>query len=118
MSEARAMRMPSDRYAAWAPWRERIAGADKPIHESSPECGLYKLRRDGRWALIQIDLVQALDDDGALIDDEGPIAWCNGKPIGMSAVWPRCAANPVTPDEFDRIARVPAARDLSRQVIT
>jgi hypothetical protein len=110
------MRTPTDRAAAWAEWRERLAGARVAL-TMEPRCGLYRAKRGGRWVAVQIDLLQVTGEDGDLLEDECFVAWETGRPVDPWEAWSFCAANPVSARDYERIKAAPAVFDLSRQVV-
>lgn len=116
------MRAPTDRAKAWAPWRRMLAGERVRI-DDAPLCGWYKAKRFGQWTAVQIDLVQDVDPEtGELIGDERFVAFVGKTDVFYEAdkiaeIWLRCAANPMSEAEAERLLRMPAVSDLSRQVI-
>lgn len=110
------MRTPSDRGASWDHWRRRLAGEDLPI-TTEPQPGLYKCKLRGHWVAVQIDLKQPTDENGELTGDEAFVAFVNGEPDDADCIWSWCADHPISQAEFDRIERMPAVTDLSRQVV-
>lgn len=117
-----SMRRPTDRAAAWANWRARSEGRALPVG-AAPECGFYKARRGGRFICVQIDLIAETDPDtGELLSDERYVAFLGADATIYDAamideIWLRCAANPITEAEAERLLRAPAVSDLSREVI-
>lgn len=116
------MRRPTDRALAWDHWRRRLNGERLEI-TSQPQCGWYRAKRRGQWVAVQIDLQQEIDPEtGDLITDERPIAFIGDDVFYDAArvgeIWLHCAAHPITEAEAERLLRMPAVRDLSRQVVT
>lgn len=111
------IRRPSDRAAAWALWRARLAGQAIALDLNAPHCGLFQMRLFGRWAPVTIDLVQELAaETGELLADEELAAWVSGRRIEVDRVWPRCAGHPLTEKAFAALSRVAGVRDLTREV--
>lgn len=113
------MRVPTDRAAAWAPWRRMLAGERVGVTDT-PLCGWWKAKRFGRYVAVQIDIESDCDDEGALVSDERVVAWIGDERFDGDAVcdiWIRCAAHPLSEAEFERLRRMPVIADLSRQVI-
>lgn len=115
------MRRPSDRAALWQWWRDALArkpGLRRPIE---PQCGRYQAKRRGQWVAVQIDVVSTIDENGELIEDETLSAWVQGErfdePDKVEAIWLACK-NPITDEEFRRIANTPRVDDLTRSVVT
>lgn len=109
-------RQPSDRVAAWAFWRGVLAGEITSV-PMEPQCGFYRMKVNGRSVPVSIDLEQQTDDAGDLIADEAMVCLVNGRPWRADDVWDRCAGNPITEEEFDRLRRAPVVTDLTRQVV-
>lgn len=116
------MRAPTDRTAAWEPWRRMLAGERVAITDT-PCCGWYRAKRRGQWCAVQIDLVQDIDPEtGELLGDERFVAFLGANDVFYEAekvadVWLRCAANPIGEAEAERLLRMPPVSDLSREVI-
>lgn len=116
------MRRPTDRSDAWATWRAMLAGERVAVTDT-PCCGWWKAKRFGQWTAVQIDLVQDVcPDTGELLGDERFCAFVGPHDVfydddKVAAIWLRCAANPISEAEAERLLRMPAVSDLSRQVI-
>jgi hypothetical protein len=117
------LRRPTDRNVAWASWRARIEGraADQPI-TSVAECGWYRAKRHGQHVAVQIDLVQEVDPDtGELTAPESFVAFVGADTFyeqsKIEEIWLRCGGSPITEAEAERLLKMPAVSDLSRQVI-
>jgi hypothetical protein len=115
------MRKPTDRTEAWSRWRQRVEGRALAI-TTTPECGFYRAKRKGQYVGVQIDLLQEIDEEtGELRSEEQLIAMIGDDTfIGdrVDAIWVACGGNPISEQEFERLLRMPAVSDLSRQVIT
>lgn len=115
------MRKPTDRTEAWDHWRRRVSGEVLPI-TSEPRPGFYRAKRRGQYVGVQIDLLQEIDEEtGELRSEEQLIAMIGDDTfIGdrVDAIWVACGGNPISEQEFERLLRMPAVSDLSRQVIT
>ncbi len=114
------MRAPTDRAAAWAPWRRMLAGERVAISDT-PFCGWYRAKRRGQYVAVQIDLIQDVcPDTGELVSDERFVAFVGGDVFydqeRVADVWMRCLGA-IGEAEAERLLRMPAVSDLSRQVI-
>lgn len=111
------LRAPTDRAMAWGPWRERVAGDIRGV-TTEPECGLYKMKRGGRWVGVQIDILQDIDaETGELTCEEEMRAWIDGREVDALEAWESCAANPISAADFERLKHAPVVSDLTREVI-
>lgn len=111
------IRAPSDRNALWQAWEDRLAGKRVAI-TGTPQCGLYKARRNGRWVGVQIDIESDIDaETGELVGDERFVAWIAHERFDADAVWSYCAKHPINRDEFKRLLTQPAVNDLTREVV-
>lgn len=112
------LRAPSDRSVAWAHWRERVAGESRGV-TTEPECGLYKMKRGGRWVGVQIDILSDIDAiTGELMSEEEMRAWIDGVEGDALEAWEYCAGQPISAIEFEQLKDRPVVRDLTREVIT
>lgn len=115
------MRRPTDRNAAWAHWRDRVAGIARPITPDAPQAGFYRARRHGRHVGVQIDLWQEIDEaTGELLSDERIVAFIGADTFfdeHVHDIWLRCGGQPISEAEFERLERMPAVDDLTRAVI-
>lgn len=117
------MRRPSDRADAWDTWRSRLLGMRYDI-TSMPHCGWFKAKRFGQWTAVQIDLVQDIDPEtGELLGDEHFCAFVGAHDVfyeqaKVEEIWLRCAANPISEAEAERLLAMPPVSDLTRSVIT
>lgn len=110
-------RRPSDRAAAWAFWRDVLAGHFRAV-TWEPQCGFYRVKQAGRSLAVSIDLHQEIDPEtGELIADERLVCTVDGRERDAGDVWERCAGQPITEEEFHRLRRAPVATDLTRQVV-
>lgn len=116
------MRAPSDRAEAWELWRRMLEGERVELADT-PHCGWFKAKRRGQWTAVQIDLVQDLDSEtGELLGDERFVTFVGTNDVFYEAdkvaeIWLRCAGNPIGEAEAERLLRMPAVSDLSREVI-
>lgn len=113
------LRRPSDRDAQWERWRRRIAGERVAI-DHEPQLGLYRAKRKGQFVGVQIDLMQMLDEDGCLTEPEFLAAFIGNESFygeRVDEIWLRCADSPITEEEFERLAKMPAVTDLSREFV-
>lgn len=93
-----------------------------PVTPDQPRCGFYKARRRGQWCAVQIDLIAETDPDtGELVSEETYVAFVGADAFYERAkvdeIWLRCAGNPISEAEAERLLRMPAVADLTRQVI-
>lgn len=117
-----SLRKPTDRAAAFAHWRRRVAGEQLQVSADDIRCGLYRGKRKGQHVGVQIDLVQNIDPDtGELLSEESFVAFVGPDAFYDQAyvaeIWLRCCGAPVSEAEFKRLSRMPAVSDLSRGVI-
>jgi len=113
------LRRPSDRDAMWQHWRRRINGERLPVSDE-PQLGLYRAKRRGNFVGVQIDLLQLTDEDGFLTEPEMLAAFIGNESFygaRVDEIWLRCADSPITEAEFERLAKMPAVTDLSREFI-
>lgn len=115
------IRRPTDRAQAWESWRRRVAGETLPIAMDEPQCGFYRAKRFGQHVGVQIDLWQEVDPDtGELTAPERMVAFIGGDTFfddHVYDIWIRCGGSPISEAEFERLERMPAVSDLTRQVI-
>lgn len=116
------LRRPTDRAIAWQPWRDMLAGHHVPVTPDQPLCGWFKAKRRGQWCAVQIDLIADTDPDtGELVSEESYVAFVGADAFYERAkvdeIWLRCAGNPISEQEAERLLRMPAVADLTRQVV-
>jgi hypothetical protein len=80
-------------------WLDSLAGKRPPIINEFPEAGFYRMKRDGLWVPIAVwPDIQQFGGLGFKFGKE-----IVGQDIGTER-WPSYAANPITEDEYRRVA--------------
>lgn len=117
-----SMRRPTDRALAWQPWRDMLDGKPVAITPDQPQCGWYRAKRRGQWVAVQIDLIAETDPEtGELVSEESFVAFVGADTFfersKVDEIWLRCAGNPITEAEAERLLKMPEVADLTRQVV-
>jgi len=78
-----------DRYR-W--WKNALRGIDQPVHEDTPECGFYRIkRRDGGW------------DPVAIWYRDGWKCTRGERPVDVMSIWTWVCRNPVSEAEYRKV---------------
>lgn len=91
---------PMMRLLAWH--RQALAGHAPPVHDGIPECGWYRIRRNGgHWQPVEIFCVQEVDENGELTGPEKIKAEVFMEPADAAAIW--TYLEPISRAEFHKL---------------
>lgn len=88
--------------------RDSLAGLRPPVTAGEPQCGWFKMRytQGGPWVPVAIWLEQCIDPDtDELTDPEVMKCLIGDRLADPRDVWLRCAAKPISEEEFMALAR-------------
>lgn len=108
-------RTPTDRFAAWAYWREWLARGDD-VRTMATAAGYYLLKDGKARVPIMIDIVaDVCPESGELLGDEVLMAWIGDRqrPRPANDVW-TYIVGPITEEDYRKRLARPEVTDLSR----